>query len=474
MALGFANRRRGRSVPHRIPRPLIAGSAVATLLSTGVAIAEPDDRTDSHYLVVHGETHADLFRRARTFGPGGSIMAADTVMPVRQTVQLRAGDLDTPLGRDSADVEVSAWGLLSLTEAAPVQSPDGDVQTAFVRLRRGPVGVQLGRQLATGGAARYARFDGGAATVAFGSGFDASVYGGMTALPRWNGHPAYYNLGASSDVVLKDPSALPPAGRAGYFLAGGRLGWSDVRGGAQLSFHEQHDASMLGHRSLGASARYRPLDELSLFGDAVFELDARRLSDARLWADAELSTKLVGSLEYRHAEPALLLSRASVLSVFSTSGYDEAGASASYKVTPELGLEANGFLQMYSEGHPGARTELAGKFTLDKNRRTFVRLAYTRLLAPDNGYNSMRASVSHRLSRLLTGTLEAYLYLYDDRVLGHPTSSVFAGTLTHRTSRSLTLLWSGSIAQTPFATADAQTLIQARYDFDLAARRRSP
>jgi hypothetical protein len=468
MAIGCAGRLRRRSVPLR------TSAAIATFLFTGAAIAAPDDRSDAHYLVVHGETHADLFRRARTFGPNGSVVAADTVLPVRQSVLLRAGDLDTPLGRDSADVEVSAWGLVALTEEAPQRSPDGDVQTALVRLHRGPIAVGLGRQLMTGGAARYARFDGGAATLALGSGLDATVYGGMTALPRWNARPAYYNLGASSDVVLRDPSALPPAGRSGYFLAGARLGWSDVRGGAQVSFHEQHDASMLGHRSLGASARFRPIDELSLFGDAVYELDARRFSDARLWTDATLSEKVVASLEYRHAEPALLLSRSSVLSVFSTSGFDEVGASASYRASPQLGFDANGFMQVYDAGHPGARGEFAGKFSLDRDRRTFVRLSYSRLLSPDNGYNSVRASLSQRVTRLLTGALETYLYLYDSAVVGgHRTSSVFAGTLTHRTSRSLTLMWSGSVAQTPFANLDAQTLVQARYDFDLSARRRS-
>jgi hypothetical protein len=363
---------------------------------------------------------------------------------------------------------------VALTEEAPTKSPDGDVQTAFLRLRRGPVAVGLGRQLVTGGATRYARFDGGTATFSLGSGFDATAYGGLTALPRWNARPAYYNLGASSDVVLRDPSALPPAGRSGYFLAGARLGWSDLRGGAQLSFHEQHDASMLGHRSLGASARFLPSEKVSLLGDAVFELDARRFSDARFWADAAISEKVVGSFEFRHAEPALLLSRSSVLSVFSTSGFDELGASASYRATAQLGFDANAFVQSYDGGHPGARGEFATKFTAGRERRTFVRLSYLRLLSPDNGYNSLRASLSHRMTRLLTGSLETYLYLYDNAVLGHPTSSVFAGTLTHRTSRSLTLMWSGSIAQTPFAYVDAQTLVQARYDFDFSARRHSP
>ncbi len=454
------------------------GAAALLLASVGPcsatsAQAAPDDQHDDHYLAIHSETRADLFRRAALPGPAGAIISTDTLLPVRETVLLRAQDLDTPVGRDSADFEVSGWGLVVAPESAPARSPDGDVQTAYLRIHRGPYSLRLGRQLITGGAARYARFDGLAADAAFGPGFEVLAYGGYTALPRWNARPAYYNLGASSDVALRDPSGLPPSGRSGYALGGARIGWSSPKVGAQVSFHEQRDAGELAHRSLGADAQVRPFDRLSLFGDAILELDARRLSDARAWVDAPLVRQVDLTLEYRHTEPALLLSRTSVLSVFSTSAYDETGATALVSPLERLSFDLNGFLQLYDGSRPGGRSELAGRLGLDGDKRMFLRISYARLLAPDNGYHSVRASFSDRLLPNLTGTLEAYLYAYDHLVRGYRTSSVFAGTLAYRPDRAVGVMLAGSIAETPYAKLDAQTLLQVTCDFDLSGRRRT-
>src|ERR1041385_344241 len=152
------------------------------VLTAGTVNAGPSELGDAHFLLVHGETRADLFRRAALPGPNGAIVGTDTLLPIRETVLVRAEDLDTPLGTDSADVEASGWALVAFPEGVPMQSPDGDVQTAYVRLRRGPASFRLGRQLVTGGAARYARFDGLALDAALGQGFEASAYGGLTAL----------------------------------------------------------------------------------------------------------------------------------------------------------------------------------------------------------------------------------------------------------------------------------------------------
>jgi hypothetical protein len=444
-----------------------------TLLGAGEARAAPDDVGDDHYLAVHSETRADLFRRAALPGPNGAIIGTETALPIRQSVSLSARDLDTPVGTDSTDFELSAWGLVAGAPDGLGPSPDGDIQTAFVRLHRGPASLRLGRQVVTGGAARYARFDGVTVDAALGMGFEASAYGGLTALPRWSARPAYYNLGSSSDVALRNPAALPPSGRSGYVLAGARAGWSNENVGATLSFHEQRDFGELSHRSLGADVRAQASERVSVFGDAILEVDARRFSDARLWVDASPARPLDVSLEYRHTEPALLLARTSVLSVFSTGAFDETGAEGLLKASRDISLDASGFVQLYDGGRPGARSEVALKVVADKNRRTFVRLSHARLLAPDNGYHSVRASLSQRLMPSVTGTLEAYFYLYDHPVLRYRTSSVFAGTLGFRPSRALGVLLASSIAQTPYARLDAQTSLQVTCDFDVSGIRRT-
>ena len=225
------------------------------------------------------------------------------------------------------------------------------------------------------------------------------------------------------------------------------MGWSSEQGGAELSFHEQHDAGQLGHRSLGADGELRPIEHLALFADAILELDARRLSDARGWVDTTPIDELDLSIEYRHTEPSLLLSRTSVLSVFSTSAYDETGVFAKLEAAPRVTVDASGFAQIYDGSRPGGRGDVAGTFVVDRARRTLVRLSYARLVAPENGYHSARASLSQKLLPPVTFTLESYLYWYDHAVRGYRTSSVFAWTLgirrTWQTTRVIFMARSG-------------------------------
>jgi hypothetical protein len=163
-----------------------------------------------------------------------------------------------------------------------------------------------------------------------------------------------------------------------------------------------------------------------------------------------------------------------VLSVFSTDSYDEAGGSALLRVTERFALEGEGSIQFYDADERGARGEIAARAFPGFGKRTFVRVGYTRVQAVDNGYHSLRASLSRRITPNLTGTLEAYNYLYDEAIRSRTTSEVYSGTLGYQANDALHLLWGASLAQSPYAEFDAQTLIRVSYDFDFSTRREVP
>jgi hypothetical protein len=321
-----------------------------------------------------------------------------------------------------------------------------------------------------GGAARYSRFDGVALGVSPAAGLDAAAYAGFTVLPRFDGRPGYHHLGAAADSLLRDPEALPEPERSGNWLAGGRFGFTSKPGTAALSFHEQHETSGLSRRSLGLDGRLDALTDVSVGGNALLELDARRLQDARVWVDATPVAAADLSLEYLHAEPALFLSRQSVLSVFSTDAYDEAGASAVLRPAKRLALEADGSVQFYDADQRGARGEITARIEPGTGRRTLVRLTYARVLVTSNAYDSLRASLARKLTPELTGTIEAYSYLYEEPIRGRKSSEVYSGTLGYRPRAWVGLLWGASIAQSPYAEFDAQTLVRLELDFDLGTR----
>ena len=212
-------------------RTTILGASLILLGMPGIAAAgdeqAPGKPADRFTWSIGSETYAQLFRRALLPGPNGALVESDTALPMVQYVFVRAQDIDTRWRKDSIDIELAAWGRAWLGEEQQTESRlDGDVQTANVRYRHGPLNLRLGRQHAAGGAARYVRFDGITLGAKPGAGLEIEGYGGFTVLPRWNDRLGYHHLGAAADSLLRDPEALPEPDRSGYWLTGGRFGWA--------------------------------------------------------------------------------------------------------------------------------------------------------------------------------------------------------------------------------------------------------
>ena len=418
---------------------------------------------DRFQVVARGETYVQLFRRALLPGPNGALVTTETELPIHEYLSASARDVDSPWHTDSIDLEFAAWSRVWSTRSDFDRPFDGDLQVASVRYHAGPAWVRLGRQQVAGGAARFARFDGvtvGAEHLgAFGEG-----YAGFGVLPRWNARPGYHRLGTREGDL--SPYAEDELDRGGTWLAGVRAGYAVPRLGGSISVHEERHAGELERRNLGVDFGGRPFDAFSFGSGALVELDSGRLADARLWLDAAPAGWIDVGAELLRAEPALLLSRQSVLSVFTTDAYEELGATLSVRPRAWLRLETNGYLGVYDDTRPGGRGEVVVRLAVDRAHQTVVRLAYTRVVAPANGYHSLRSSLSRKLSDRFACTLEGYGYFYDSPVAGYSASSFYSGTLSYRPVQRLELLLGASVARSPYSALDAQTLLRAVIEFE--------
>ncbi|MCA9641485.1 MAG: hypothetical protein KC492_12355, partial [Myxococcales bacterium] len=156
----------------------LGAPATAVVLWSVVASAEPADgryHPDRFTLVAKSESHVGLFQRALLPGPRGTLITTETVVPLEEYVLLDARGLDTGWDEDSVDIELSAYGQVALGALEDEQRLDGDIQTFFVRYRKGPAALQLGRQIAVSPAARYVRFDGAAVDADLGLGLDVNA-----------------------------------------------------------------------------------------------------------------------------------------------------------------------------------------------------------------------------------------------------------------------------------------------------------
>jgi len=446
-------------------RRLLGSSLLAAGLSLSApAAAEPHDASDDGAeVLVRSETHFRLYQRALLPGPYGATISEELAAPIVEYVSVSANDLDAPWQKRSLDVELDVWGSATFGEAGANRRMDGDVRNAFVRYRSGPAWLRLGRQSVAGGAARYSRFDGLSAggTLPFGLGLEA--YGGLTVLPRWAARPGYHQLGSPVESLWRDPSALPEPERAEHWVAGGRLYYDSSRFDAGISAHEERERGELAHRNLGLDLRADLTRKLSLGGAGVMDLDSTRIADARGFAQYSPFRVLDLEVEALHAEPALFLSRQSVLSVFSTDAYDEAGGSVRYRIWRHLTLSGAGFVQLYSDDELGQRGEVTARITPGQTDRTVILTTISRVTAQETGYRAMRNALRQRITPVVDASVDAYHYFYDDPIRGYDTSRVYAGTLEWRALRQLSLLWGTSFAQTPHAASDLQTQLRVRY-----------
>jgi len=449
---------------------LVASPGRAEENAGGSGDATKTESADRFSVSARSETYLELYEQALVPGPNGTLVPTELAAPIHEYLLANAQDLDTPWDTDSVDLEFAAWARLWPTKSDMERPFDGDVQTASVRYRKGPAWVRLGRQHVAGGAARFGRFD-GVMVGASHAGLFAEGYGGFTVLPRWNERPGYHELGEAEDRLLLYPGPAPE--RPGYWLAGGRIGYSTPRLSGSLSLHEERRTGDVDRRAIGVDVGGRPMDDISVGASTLIDLDGLDFADTRVFIETTPHRLVDVGAEFSRAVPGLLLSRQSVLSVFSESNYDEVGGRVTVRAQPWLRFEGNGFLVAY-EGEPGARGEVAARLSVDRRHPTLARVAYARLVAPENGYQSVRVSLSRALSPRIATTLEAYGYFYDDPIGGSSTSSLYSGTATYRVIDPLELLWGASLGHSRFAALDAQTMVRATYSFDAPppARRR--
>jgi len=453
-----------------LPSPRFVAVLLGTLLCESRASAETAPSGDSYELRAHSETHAQLFRRALLPGPNGELVTTDTAAPLTEYVNLGGYGFASPLGADSVDIEVSAWGGIQLGEPLYLGRYDGDLQSANVLLHGATAlapRLRLGRQQVAGGAARFARFDGAHASVAVVPQLTLSAYGGWTVLPRWDREPGYFLLGSAADTELRHPEALEDVERSGYWLAGGRVAYADGPVSVAASLHEQRESNEIGRRNLGLDVHADATEEVGLGGDLLFELDSSRIANLHLWSDLTLFRVADLNLEYLRTEPALLLSRQSVLSVFSTDGYHEAGGNLRWRIDDRFSLGGGGWVEVYDgEHHPGARVNGNARYATKGHFPTVASLTYTRVVAPDNGYHGLKAALSRRLLTPLTATVQLFGYFYDEPIEGYRTSSIYSTTLDYACTERLGLLWGGSLARSPYASLDASTMLRLSYQLD--------
>jgi hypothetical protein len=359
--------------------PLLAALA---LLASPAVRADTVEASSTTFLTVGQDT------RWR----GGTKPDLVTVSPAFEILSITARDIQAGFA-DDVQVVLSTWGSLDLANRRWDSGMDsgkfsGDVTTGYVQARMAHhLTLRVGRSSIPTGIARMIQVDGGYALVDLPLGpvlLKISGYGGSPTSQRFtsrSGDKSWNPMAGTLAYGARVAGAVPVSGFPGRGI---ELG---------VGVNEVLDHSHTAREELGGDLRLQPFaaNDLALAGFTTYSLYDRRVSEASTALSVSATRKLHLTADWRYAEPSLLLSRYSILSVFSASTWNELGGGVRYALGRGLtaGLDAHARIEPgeTSGTHTGA--DLAG--LLDGVfGRTTAGAEVSVLNAVANGYSGLR------------------------------------------------------------------------------------
>jgi hypothetical protein len=306
--------------------------AAALLAAAGPVRADTVD-VSSITLLTAGE-------QTRGGGPGVAPELV-TVVPAYEILNIAARNVTNPVAND-LHIVVSTWASYELADPRWDNGTDsnltGDVLTGYVsgRLLDDVLMLRLGREHVMTGVGRMIQLDGGEAIVSYPVGplgLRVSGYAGV---------PVSQRFATRSGVRSWNPVAgdLAYGGRAMFsFAPGGGVSGRGVDVGASVNFVEDDGEEV--REEVGADLRVTPSRDLTVSAFGAYSLFDERFSEASTVVQWTAMPRLHVTADWRYTAPDLLLSRNSILSVFSASRRNDVGAGVTYELTREIDVGAS-------------------------------------------------------------------------------------------------------------------------------------
>jgi len=331
-------------------------------------------------------------------------------VPVYELIQISAGEMRTSWGEFEA--ALSAWGGVDAgpirfwQNGAPAGSrASGDVDVGYLKgdLANRRVSVRLGRQIVFDGTARLIHLDGGQLVLRLPAGFALSGFGGWLVAPRFDARGGELAVqGTRADVAY-----------------GGRVSWGypgllELGASATLA----KDGSDVSRQDAGIDFRLTPVHALELVGSGFYSLYEKRLGQTEVAANLRATRTVTVFADFQHVEPDLLLSRNSILAVFTAEKRDDYGGGVRFTPLRTVSLDGD-FHLLHEEAGNGHRARVKGTFRPYAAGTVGADLQL--LKTSENGYKMGRLFGSREWGRL-SATGDLWFYKYDKSVNEHDQS----------------------------------------------------
>ncbi len=430
------------------------------LLAALVLLASPQVRADT----VEASSTTLLRVGQDTRFKGGTKPDLVTVAPAFEILSVAARNIQTGFGE--VEAVLSTWGSLDLGERrwdnGTSSNFTGDVTTGYLQARmlNQHLLLRVGRSSIPTGIARLIQIDGGYALVDLPAGpvvVKLSGYGGSPTSQRFSdrsGEKSWNPVGGTLAYGARAALALPGAGFSGRGL---ELGGD---------YNEVLDHSETARQEVGGDFRLQPFagTDLALAGFTSFSIPEERVSEASTALSVSATRKRHLTADWRFAEPSLLLSRNSILSVFSASTWNEFGGGLRYGFGRGLtgGIDAHARIEPGETSGTHTGVDLAASLDAVAGKTTAgAELSY--LDAVVNGYTGIRVYARRDLGRyFLSGDVLGQFFRKDINGQGGAVTGTLSGgyTLTH----GFAAVISGSAGMTPYLQQSFEIMAKLAYN----------
>ena len=416
-------------------------------------------------LALAGAARADTVRASSTtmllarqdFRDGSTI----TAVPVYELIDVNASDMHTRYA--DFEVALSTWGSIDLADkrfwqnGASVDSRfTGDVNVGFVRadLLNHALTLRLGRQMIADGTSRMVQIDGAAAEVRLPANFGLTGYAGSPVAPR-------FTTRGGTEVVGNLAATFTTGGRA-YWRYPGLL---DLGASVVMATNGGDPA----RQDVGVDFKLTPHHLIALTGSGFWSLYEDRIGEAAVAAQVFPIHHLDVTVDYRHVEPDLFLSRNSILAVFAADKRNDVGGAVHYGGIKFVSLDADYHYLIEDAGH-GHWARLKGTAHPSVSSTAGVELSYLKNAASvDNGYKQARLFGAVELYKV-TGTLDLNGYFYDGAINGEKKSLLATATIAYPLWRGWRATLAGSAGTTPYMESQFDLMAKLVYDQIYAVR----
>lgn len=431
------------------------------------------------------ELHMTQRSRMVNLGNGRYALRGDrSVYPFYSYLSLRAEDV----GVEGLSIHFQGWTGVDLADQWFQERVVAEPTYLYVQYRTPFMEVRAGRQMIFSGVARGIKLDGLYASYEAPFNLGLEAYGGLVALPNYGPEWTTDGAGENRDFGLGGTD-WREEGDLGDFAVGGRAYYrvlGRVNAGVSAS-HQSSEGETL-RQLLGADAHLSLVEWLAVLGDFAWDLQASAIQEANAAVDVYPLDELSFSLDYRHADPALYLSRLSIFSVFSNQAFDSVGATVRVRPIQPLVLHAGyhqnfyGYIDSQDDPDDAYSSEIDVSYEVEAGGRYnfgdkggIVRLDLRRFTQDADGVNQVRLGA--RVPTFydpIFASANAYFDVYDEEI--NDTRIGLMGDLG--------LFWrqwgwsAGGVvtaAMTPYAEGEIRGLVKVGYDFDVTfSERRRP